>query len=212
MTYTVKRRGCYHAKTLGEGISASAIRRELTLGNTEKALAALPSGVRELLAEEVAAGRAPATLSRLGNIFLSFFRIGVRAGESDLLARMHSAALRATDFEEFTTLVATKRYTNAHLRRAMWHRLLGITSADLCEPVAYTQILAMNAVGRAALRRASRVCTISLLTKPADGRSLVGAAARQVAISQRADLLYPLAMPCEVPGDYALRAAPHRED
>ena len=116
-----------------------------------------------------------------------------------------------TDFEEFITLVATKRYTNAYLRRALWHRYFGITSADLGATPAYTQVLAANATGRAALRRASRLSSITLLTKPADSRALPEEAARQAAISQRADLLYPLAMPTPLAGDTMMKAAPYCE-
>ena len=77
---------------------------------------------------------------------------------------------------------------------------------------AYTQVLGMNACGRKALRRAAKLATIALLTKPADARQLRGAAERQAMLSQRADLLYPLALPRPVAGNAAILAAPYRKD
>ena len=71
--HTVKRIGHYHETSLSNGISATAIRRELTCGSVETALAAIPEGAASVLAEELRTGRAPASLSRLGNLFLSFF-------------------------------------------------------------------------------------------------------------------------------------------
>ena len=208
--FTVKRRGGYHDPSLGEYASASAIRHALTV-DRESASPSMPPASSKILQEAVASGIAPAHLDRLGSILLSFFRLAPCREGDDIGHRLHAAALRAADFEEFLTLVATKRYTNAHLRRTMWHRYFGITSADLRSSPAYTQILGANAKGRAALRRASRLSSIALLTKPADARALPEEAARQAAVSQRADLLYPLAMPTPVAGDSGMKAAPYCE-
>ncbi len=207
--YTAKRLGGYHDTALGEYASASAIRR--SLGQSDAAYLSMPPSSAKILQEAAARGTSPARLSRLGNILLSFFRLAPCREGDDVGHRLHAAALRAADFEEFLTLVATKRYTNAHLRRAMWHRLFGITSADLRSSPAYTQVLGMNPKGRAALRLASRSSLIALLTKPADARALPEPAAHQAAVSQRADLLYPLSMPAPVAGDSGMKAAPYCE-
>ncbi len=208
--FTVKRLGGYHDTSLSAVASATAIRAALDREDGT-AYAAMPPSAAALLRRSFEAGQAPARLDRLGSILLSFFRLAPCHEGDDVGYRLHAAALRAADFEEFITLVATKRYTNANLRRAIWHRFFGITSADLRSPPAYTQVLGTNAKGRAALRRASRLSSLALLTKPADGRALPGEASRQAAVSQRADLLYPLAMPVPVAGDSAMKAAPYCE-
>lgn len=208
--FAVKRVGSYHSKNLNEGVSATAVRAALTADPATAAAAIPPDSLAPLL-KEIEANRAPADISRLAPIFLSFFRLVTPAPQDELLCRLHKAAIRATDLEDLMSLAATKRYTHAHLRRALWHRLLGVTSAELRMPPAYTQVLAMNERGRQALRRAARASKIPLLTKPADARAMTGAAATQAALAQRADLLYPLAMPVPTAGNVGILAAPYRK-
>ncbi len=209
--FAVKRQGDYHATSLLGGTSATAIRAAIDSGDLAAAESAMPPPSAAVIKAAVDNYTAPAKLSRLGSIFLSFLRLAPYGEADDLFGRFCSAALNAADLEEFFTLVATKHYTHAYLRRALWHRLFGVTSADLRTPPAYAQVLAHNAQGRAALRRASRRSSLQLLTKPADGQSLSGEARRQVVLSQRADLLYPLAMPRPVAGNSAMKAAPFCE-
>ena len=86
---------------------------------------------------------------------------------------------------------------------------VGITSADISAPPAYTQVLGMNERGRIALRRAAKAAAIPILTKPADAREFCGAVARQVALAQRGDLIYPLAMPVPMAGNAFILASPY---
>ena len=207
---TFRRRGEYHDTELAGGISASAVRAALLRGEALDKM--MPPASARILADAVLEQRAPADLSRLGNVFLAYFRTTPCPASDDIGHRLRDAAIRAADFHEFTMLAATKRYTNARIRRTLWHRFFGITSAELSETPAYSQVLGMNARGRAALRRAAKLSTLSLLTKPADARSLPERAARQAERSQRADLLFSLAMPRAVAGNSAILAAPYRKD
>ena len=209
--FAVKRVGSYHSRSLDEAISATAVRAAL-VNTPDAAVDAMPAASLALLWAEIEAKRAPADISRLFAMFLSFFRLVTPDPQDEILCRLHKAAIRATDLEDLMSLAATKRYTHAHLRRALWHRLLGVTSAELREPPAYTQVLAMNDRGRQALRKAARASMIPLLTKPADARALTGAAAKQAALAQRADLLYPLAMPVPTAGNVGILAAPYRKN
>ena len=208
--FTVKRVGSYHSQSLDEAISATAVRSAMVT-NLTAAAAAMPSDSFAPLLAEIEANRAPADISRLSAVFLSFFRLVTPDPQDELLCRLQKAAIRATDLENLMSLAATKRYTNANLRRALWHRLLGVTSAELRQPPAYTQVLAMNDRGRQALRKAARASKIPLLTKPADARALTGEAAAQAALAQRADFLYPLAMPVPTAGNIGILAAPYRK-
>ena len=207
---TVKRLGGYHDTELTEGVSATAVRSALSKGDDPED--AMPAASAAILKNAIERGEAPASLERIASIFLAYFRTSPCPSDDDLGHRLRDAALRAADFQEFTMLAATKRYTNAHIRRSLWHRFFGITSADLAEPPLYTQILGMNARGQKALRRASKLATIALLTKPADARELTREAAQQAARSQRADLLYPLALPRPVAGNAGILASPYRKD
>lgn len=206
--FTVRRIGCYHSDALkGPLSSATALRAALLCGN-EAAYSAIPEASVPPLREAILAGTAPATFERLAPILLSHLRTAPLTPNDDFGHHLRDAAIRAADFSEFTTLVATKRHTLSYIRRNVLHRYFGITSADLREAPTYTQILGMNDRGRAALRHAARTSAIALLTKPADARSLTGTAAKQAALSQRADLLYPLAMPKPTSGNADILAAP----
>lgn len=209
--FTVKRRGNYHSARLRDGISASAVRAALHEGD-EAAFSAMPPSSALLLQKAIADGLAPADLTRLENVLLAHFRTTVPQKSDALGHRIYSAAIRARDFQEFTALIATKRYTHAYIRRTLWHRYFGITSADLQKPPAYTQILGMTGRGRAILRRATKTSSLLLLTKPADGNGQEGELGRQIAVSQKADLLYPLAMPTPVAGNASILASPYRKD
>ena len=205
----IKRIGDYHAKKLSDGISASSVRMALAAADPT-AYSAMPEGSANAIRKAFSAGHAPAELTRLGSILLSYFRTVTPSEKDDLGHRLKNAAIRATDFDEFLSLAATKRYTHAHLRRAVWHRYFGVTSADLREPPAFTQVLGMNDRGRMALRLAAKQSKLAILTKAADSHALVGVAARQALLSQRADLIYPLAMPVPVSGNYFILSAPYR--
>lgn len=205
--FTVARIGSYHSTALTALPSATALRKALIDGNGE-AYNAMPAASSAPLRDAILAGKAPTTFDRIAPILLSHIRISPLTPEDDIGHHLRDAAIRAADFSEFTTLVATKRYTHAYIRRNVLHRYFGVTSADLREAPAYTQILGMNGRGRLALRRATHTSAIPILTKPADARTLTGAAARQAALSQRADLLYPLAMPRPAPGNADVLAAP----
>ena len=206
--FTVKRIGEYHSEALDARLSSATALRGALLDGNEEAYGAMPEASALPLREAILAGAAPATLDRIGPILLAHLRTASPAPDDDLGHHLRDTAIRAADFSEFTTLVATKRHTRAYIRRNVLHRYFGITSADLREAPAYTQILGMNDRGRLALRRAARSSALSLLTKPADARSLTGIAAKQSALSQRADLLYPLAMPRPTPGNADILAAP----
>lgn len=206
----IKRSGNYHAKTLADGISASSVRDAL-LTSDPAAYTSMPEGSALCIKSAFESNHAPAQLSRLGTAFLSYFRTVVPDAQDDLGHRLKRAAIRATNFDEFLSIAATKRYTHAHLRRAVLHRYFGITSADLHATPAFTQVLGLNDRGRLALRLAAKQKSLSVLTKPADAHKLPQEAARQAMLSQRADLIYPLAMPVPVSGNFFILSAPYRD-
>ena len=207
----IQRVGSYHTQDLSDAYPSATAVRTLLHTDIKSAAGAIPTAAFAPLLAEIEAKRAPADMKRLSAVFLSFFRLAAQMPEDEVLCRLINAAIKATDLEDLLSLAATKRYTHAHLRRALWHRYLGVTSAELTAPPAFTQILGMNDRGRGILRRASRTATIPLLTKPADARALQGAAAAQAALSQRSDLLYPLAMPVPTAGNVGILAAPYRK-
>ncbi len=87
---------------------------------------------------------------------------------AELSARLISAAGQAQTADELVTLATSKHFTAARVRRAMWHSYLR-TPKDLpLRLPAYTGLLAANLDGRAVLRKASKVGTIPILTRPSN--------------------------------------------
>ena len=116
--------------------------------------------------------------------------------------------MQAKDLNELITLVSTKRYTTARIRRALLNLFFGITSSDVKNLPAYTQVLAMDKKGCEKLKEMKGNTEIEILTKPADYVLLSEKARRQAELSNTADSVYSLAKPTSMPGDEFLRTSP----
>ncbi len=206
--FTVCRTDRYHDSDPVAGTSATALRAALHGEEPESAFSRMPAGAARAFREAMQAGLMPASPARLGPPLLAALRHKPPRGDS-LSHRIRRAAMQAKDLGEVYSLVATKRYTNAHIRRAVFYHFFGVTSAELREPPRVAPVLGMDEIGRkkmAALRKSTR---LFLPVKPADVTSLPAKARAQALRSQEADLLYPLAMPSPVAGNYFLLRAPY---
>ena len=119
--------------------------------------------------------------------------------------RLFSAAKDAGTLKEMLDLAATKRYTDARLRRAVIFGMMGVTIADLKMRAPYVNFLCANAEG---LEFISGVRDISVISKPsripddADSQRLSK-------LSLRFDALYTLAMHKPSEAGFFLRQCPH---
>ncbi|MBQ3100491.1 MAG: nucleotidyltransferase family protein [Clostridia bacterium] len=136
----------------------------------------------------------------LGPAILNFFRthtpeeLSVYADLGGGLAgRLCRAANEAADYAGFCNLAATKKYTNARIRRAILSAMLRVTEDSLKRPPRFTSLLAANGRGTAFLRSVKKTADIEILTRPAAGKALEGEAADQFALSYAADTLWALA-------------------
>ncbi len=66
----------------------------------------------------------------------------------DLFFRFRRAADKSGGFAELIRKTATKKYTDARLRRVLLHNLFGVTSAELRKIPDYTIVLGLSSVGR----------------------------------------------------------------
>jgi len=81
--------------------------------------------------------------------------------------RFFNAARTAKTADELITLVKSKRYTHAKLRRAAMNVLIG-TPKDLHkQKPPYLRVLAFNSNGRALLKQLSDTASVPIVTKPA---------------------------------------------
>ena len=216
--HAIKRTGAMHDEefSLKNDFSSSSAVRSLILKNdTETAFSLLPDASRKICAEAYANGALPINITRLSNAILAFLRINSPEdckktfdSEGGLAHRLHKYSMQAKDLNELITLVSTKRYTTARIRRALLNLFFGITSSDVKNLPAYTQVLAMDKKGCEKLKEMKGNTEIEILTKPADYVLLSEKARRQAELSNTADSVYSLAKPTSMPGDEFLRTSP----
>ena len=105
--------------------------------------------------------------------------------------RLHKAARAAATLSELYFLTKTKRYTLAHIRRAVLCGFLGIDKHFALEKCAFIRVLGMNGRGREILAAASSEMPIDTSLKALAGKSRE--AARQAHFTARCTDLYGLA-------------------
>ena len=110
----------------------------------------------------------------------------------DLASRLINAAKsgRYRRLADLLDAVATKKYTDARIRRALNFAFLGVNRSDLlCEP-GYSMVLASSTEGRKVLREFAKSAKISLLSARSAHNKLSEIPAKQYEISEKADLAY----------------------
>lgn len=185
----------------GPILSASQARQLLEQGKDISAR--LPESTWQVWQEQAAAGRCPASLSRL--------EIGVlcklRSMEIEDFAqlpdvsegleyRLYKAARQAGSLEEFYTLVKSKRYSHARIRRLAMGAFLGLTKG-LPKLPPYLRVLGMTPMGEQILRQATPSLPIAI--RPGDFQRLGTEAQRLFALETNADDLYALGVPVPTP-------------
>lgn len=198
----------------GQYPSATALRALWQIGGLESLRRHLPSPVLECLEQAQTQGLAPLNIDNVCSGILTFYRtadadvLSTYADmEGGLSSRLTEAAKHATNLSEFFSLAATKRYTTARLRRALWFGLCGVSPEDLRTPPAYVRLLAANRAGCDYLSSIRKTCTFPILTKPADLPSSPQAL-RQRAIEQRLEAIVTLTYPTPKPASYLIKQHP----
>ncbi len=190
--------------------------RELILSHKDgDALLQVPQHVRSTLKDAIETGAAPVTMHALSPLFLAHLRQPRTEDWAEcgggLYEHLSKIAHQVGRLEDFFPAAATKKYTDARIRRATLFSYFGVTLSHLRESVGYTQILAMDSKGQAVLHHIRGTVPISILTKPADIQALPTVAQGQAELSYRADSVYALAMPVPQAADIFLRTSPYRK-
>lgn len=206
----IKRVGSDHSLTElnGEYASASAIRAACERGETESIAGCVPGSVfTELLSAEQR-GVFPAMLGRLSQAILYALRcmdkeqIAALADVSEGLENpIQRKALEASSADELLSMLKSKRYTMARLRRILINSILG-TTEDLQKRAAneekglYIRVLYVSA-GRGG-ELLSALCAnaeLPVIVKGRDVRKLTGTAKEVFEHSSRAAAVRSLACP-----------------
>lgn len=189
--------------------SATALRRMFLRGEFERAFSFMPQASAECFGRALESGIFPTDVRRISNAILAWFRLAdheyldsIAESSGGVGRRLMSAAKKATDLDEMLSLAATKRYTDARLRRAVLYAMTGVTQEDLKKAPAYTMLLAANKRGRALLNKKTNN-ELTIVTKPADAPFC-----RQNELSAKADAIYTLTLGKALRSDEFLRKKP----
>lgn len=217
MPITFLRNGdAYNEKQLlSENPSASAVRAAVYSGNLSESERFMPSTSWVTLKKACDTGHI-ACYSNLSAVFLSSFRLK-NGSDCEKTAecggglgnRIISRAYEVSDTEELIESVATKKYTNARIRRAMLYLLTDIDTVQYRTLPEYTSLLAADSRGTEFLSLIRKTKSINILTKPADYVNLPEKAKMQAAASIRADSIYSLAFRKSYTGNEFLKRTPY---
>lgn len=197
---TVRRVGAGHG-AISENVifsSAAQIRKELFDGIISENV---PDVMREKIEKAVAVGDCLVSADRISSAILGWWRL-TSTSESGKYAEcgggvaqlLQKSAVNAGSFAEMMSAAATKKYTNARLRRAVLFAMTGVTAEDLHSLPAYVRLLAANEQGRRFLSEIRKSTKIPVVTKPSRIPDFSDAK-RQHELSLRLDALATLSRP-----------------
>lgn len=158
----VKRQGTDHDsdQAVGEFCSASALREMILSGNLSEAKRYMPEKSFEILYEQFQNGKV-SDLKAMEKTILTALRTMTPAEYKQLPDisegienRLYMAARVSATLPQLLDNAATKRYTNARLRRLILSAFLKAKSDDIPTSVPYIRILGCNAVGADVLKDA----------------------------------------------------------
>ena len=210
---------CMHKRVSTEDnpnfLGATGIRTLLHTHELPRMKQHVPDYVYEKLSDVLSTGNC-AFPEKFSEIAFNSLRINqapqkenVAEGNGGLLARICTSANEAVSTDEMLERAKTKKYTNARIRRVLLYYLLRITPDMLNDTPRVVTVLAANETGCAYLSAQRKSDSITLLTKPANYRSLDEYARLQYEHTQRADRLYTLCRQTIVPADYYMKKSPY---
>ena len=218
LPHTIPRKGTDACGASPSVLAGATYVRDLLLsGKTEEALSHMPDETHAHACALIESGVAPVSPEALAPILLSHLRMEATGAPTPaecgggVLRLLEKAAREAVSLSHLTSLAATKKYTDARLRRAALFSYFGVTPAHLKQKPLYSQVLAMDAKGQAILADIRKKTSIPLLTKPADLYKLSREAREQAERTYRADSVYALLFPTPQRADIFLRTAPYRK-
>ncbi len=212
----VKRKGAgYNDSDETEGyMSASGIRL-LSENNFKLIRKFMPDKSYEVFEGAVKNKKAPVDERYIDSAVLSFFRLNLPENLSEYAEmtggieyRLAECASKSISVEEFYERAATKRYTNAKIRRIIKFAMTGVRQSDLKKLPEYTVVLAANERGRALLKQIKKTEKITVITKPSSYRDYSDIVKTQFELSLQADALFTLCLPERKPAGEYLRKTP----
>ena len=219
--HTLKRAGAGYSEekiVSAEFQSATAIRTLINC-DMQSALDFIPENAKNTLFTAYNDKKFPCNQEKLSSAIISHFRLNSPVANTDihdasggLYNRLQNASFEANSFAELTTIADTKKYTSARIRRAIWYSFFGVTSSIVKELPSYTQVLAMDTVGRSILKDVKKMSAFPVITKPSSYEFLSDPAKERKLLADKADAVFQLTKPKAHSGSAALTATPYVMD
>lgn len=193
--------------------SATAI-RALINKNDFSAYKYIPERCASIISEQIKLMACPTDESRLDSAVISHLRLNpqntekpIHDTQGGLYNRLIKESHQASTISSLQDLTVTKKYTIARIRRAIWYTFFGVTSSNVKSAPQFTQILAMDKIGQALLKKIKKTAKISILTKPSSMPESP-CAAEQKQLSDKADAVFQLMKPCPKPATDLYKRGP----
>lgn len=171
--FAVKRQGTAHDSETANGkyCSAGMLRSMILSGNIAEAAKYMPEQSFKILLEEYKNGKV-SDIRLLEKTILTSLRTMSRDEYKTLPDlsegienRIFSAARVSADLATLFDYAATKRYTNARLRRLVLSAFLTVKAEDIADTVPYIRILGTNAVGAEVLKAARQSSHLPIIMR-----------------------------------------------
>lgn len=159
-------------------------------------------------------GLAPSSIEALSPAIISTLRlnsaydIDIHDADDGLYNRLCTLSMKTKSISSLTALAETKKYTKARIRRAILYSFFGVTSSIVKEYPRFTQVLAMNDTGRKVLKGIKNSTGFACITKPSDYLHLSPDVIAQKELANKADAIYALSLPGDIPGAFPLTFTP----
>lgn len=169
----VRRQGIEHdsSDTFGKFCSAAKLREMILSGDIEGTAEFMPEESYKILLNEYNNGKI-SDINLLEKTILSQLRTMPQDDYKQLPDisegienRLYSAARMSASLPQLMNYAATKRYTNARLRRLILSAFLKAKADDIPKAVPYIRILGCNAAGAEALRPAREKSKIPIIMR-----------------------------------------------
>ena len=202
LPFTIKRVGAAHdaSKSDGPVASASQIRGLMRSGGDFSPLMPLSAAITAR--HEMEAGNAPAGIVSVERAILAKLRTMSRREfaalpdiSEGLENRIYAAAQRAAGLDDVYSLIKSKRYTHARIRRIILSAFLSLDSSMSSGTPPYLRILGFNRRGTEILHSMKGSAKLPVITNSSDIFSLDNKGKNMIELENRATDLYALCMP-----------------
>jgi len=171
---TIKREGVCHDSDKPEGDFCSASYIRSNIGN-DSIFSFMPDSSKEIIKKAISNKICPISLEKNERVVLSYIRrydseyfSSLPDASEGIENRLYSAVREARSLDELYSMVKTKRYTMARVKRLVLNAFLGVT-ADYTEVLPpYIRVLGLNEKGREILKNAKGSATKPILTLASD--------------------------------------------